>query len=187
MDKSNDRHIVLTEKNIKEELIGFKEMKSAGFAILNPGMACRYWKKTENGKKFKSGGILLSVDLKGGFLRIKNPDSTTPWIVQFDDVLTLYYKNINKNNQHIFEIADTILKLNMKYHVTLQHYEDLLNVFCNKDDVDHNLDIIFNKYDANIENVFKENLRLKRENITLKQKNEQFTNNSDVEEMHHNA
>ena len=159
------RQANFTEADIKQRLIGFKEVRNKDFSVLKPGMTCRYWTKRDGKKMFRMGGLLIYIDTKQGFLRLKNPSvgkTGLPWSVQLNDVIKLYYKDRVKENEEKAKTSDDVTKLMKKYKVTLQHIEDVLNAFSGENGIDKNLDIIYDKYDARIENVFKELKKLKK-------------------------
>jgi hypothetical protein len=154
-----------TEADIRKRLIGFKEVKNNDYSVLKAGMMCRYWTKKDGKRLFRMGGLLIYIDTQKGFLRLKNPSvgrTGLPWSVQLSDIIKIYYKDRVKENEERAKVTDQITMLMKKYNITLSHFEDLCNVFEGESGIDKNLDTIFNRYDANIENLIKEVDRSRR-------------------------
>tara|TARA_Y100000389_G_C17464152_1_gene524145 strand:- start:399 stop:989 length:591 start_codon:yes stop_codon:yes gene_type:complete len=96
-------------QDIQERLQGFTAMKE--ISELETGMQIRYISMDQktNSKTLKMGGILVFIDAKGRYLRVKSliGGNTKPWSVQIENS-EIYYKDKNKDTKHYQTILDWI-------------------------------------------------------------------------------
>lgn len=171
--KQDDKKQELSKKEIQEKLKGYKRMTD--IKQIKPGMAIRYLSKTQNDVKYRSGGILTYIDPQGRFLRCRNiVDKTKSWSVQLKTPglqNIIFYKDLlakRKNDQNLAnKVKDLLKNLDGNFEF-LGDALDVLGGVDNPDKVDKTLDIIFNKFDGKIENVFIELKKLREENRRLK-------------------
>ena len=96
-----------SQQDIADRIKDFEHAQD--IKVLALGMQIRYVStdKTSNKRTLKMGGILVHIDPKGRYLKVKSmiPGNTKPWSVQITEDTEIYYKKMLKQDDKYQEVV----------------------------------------------------------------------------------
>ena len=96
-----------SQQDIADRIKGFEYIQE--ISKLTLGMQIRYLSTDKTSKKrtLKMGGILLFIDPKKRYIKLKSmiPGNTKPWSVQLTDDVEIYAKKMQKSDEKYTDIV----------------------------------------------------------------------------------
>jgi len=154
-----------TSQDIIDRLQGFTPMEN--IEQLSPGMQIRYISEDKNTKKrtLKMGGILVYIDPKGRYLRVKSMISANmkPWSVQIAGA-EIYFKNKGEGDAKYTQI--------LKHFGSEETLESVRQIFGGSEkEINRDISYIEQNYGGKLSNLVKSNYKLLQQVKQLKEEN----------------